>query len=445
MVAHTITLPFFSFSIRKYFISLKSKFEARPDLESMRWWASRLGLPHFRLTLTLLGLCIFTFTIITYYVQFATVGIAIAVMGLLLERNRMRVPFPLWLYAAFVLWALVAAFASPYPDMALDQVVERLKLLVIMLVAVNAIRTEGQLRFYLLFFLGCFVLFPVRGTLVGGDTVMGRSVWNYVYNNPNDLAALSLIALGVAIALYMSEPSRTLMKLIAGISALLLLVVILLTQSRGAFIGLVVATMPALLKMLVKQSRQFIGVGIVVALIIGLTVPASVWERLSSIEKLTSMETIAEADPEGSAKARAETQKVAWQIFRDHPIFGVGLGVYPFANARYAPNVGAKDTHNTYLNLAAETGLPGLILWCALVGSVLRYAYRSRQYAQSSQLVTQQLWIKRAFVGYLVAGIFGSFAAHNFPYLILAVLWCSATLLASASPCPASRAETGAL
>ncbi len=365
--------------------------------------------------------------------QIAGVGIAVAVAGLLVGRDHVRVPFPVWLYAVFVLWTFVASFASPYPDVAQDQVVERLKLIVIMLVVVNALRTEGQLRFYLLFFLGCFVLFPVRGTLKGGDTVMGRAVWNYIYNNPNDLAALSLIALGIALALMFSEPSRTLVRLGAAISAILLLVVILLTQSRGAFLGLAVATVPALFPMLMKQPRLAIGVA-VVALVIGLAVPANVWERLSGIEKLTSTSTIAEADPEGSAANRAEILKVGWQIFRDHPVFGVGLGGYPLANALYAQDLGERDTHNTYLNLAAETGLPGLMLWCALFGSVLRYAYRSRQQGQAPGLATQQLWIERALIGYFVAGIFGSFAALTLPYLMLSLLWCSATLLARTGP-----------
>jgi len=73
-----------------------------------------------------------------------------------------------------------------------------------------------------------------------------------------------------------------------------------------------------------------------------------------------------------------------------------------------------------------------------LFGSVLRYAYRSRQLAPPAALATQQGWIERALLGYLVAGLFGTFAALSFPYLILSVLWCSATLLASPSQRPES-------
>jgi len=403
---------------------------------------SRLGLPHFNWSLTLLGLCVFTFAVVTYRLPIGEVGIAIAAVGLVLQLGNVRVPFPVWLYGAFVLWTFAASLTSSYADIALDAVLERLKLLAIMLIVVNALRTEGQLRFYLMFFLGCFVLFPVRGTLLGGDEIMGRAVWNYVYNNPNDLATLCLIALGIALGFVFAKPSRALVRLGAGISAILLVVVILLTQSRGAFIGLVAGMGPALIWLGLKRpGRLFLSAGIL-ALVIGLAIPESVWERLSGIEKLTSVSKIAEADPEGSAEQRFEIQKVGWQIFLDNPVFGVGLGAYPLENARYAPELGRKDTHNTYLNVAAEVGLPGFALWCALVWSVLRYAYRSRRRAAPGELATQQAWLEGALWGYLAASMFGTYARLTFPYLMLAVLWCSAALLASQSQQRESTART---
>jgi O-antigen ligase len=393
-----------------------------------------LSAPHLEVWLTLFGLCVFTFAVVTYLLPVGVAGVAIAAAGLVLQGGKVRVPFPVWLFGAFVLWAFVASFASSYPDIALDNVREDLKLLAIMLIVVNALRTEGQLRFYLLFFLGCFILFPVRGTLVGGDAVAGRAVWNYIYSNPNDLAALCLIVLGIALGFMFARPSGALVRLGAGISAILLVVVILLTQSRGAFIGLVAGMGPALIGLGLKRpGRLFLFAGIL-AVVINLVVPTSVWERLSGIEKLTSASTIVEADPEGSAEQRFAIQKVAWQIVVDHPVFGVGLGVYPLENARYAPDLGRRDTHNTYLNVAAEVGLPGFALWCALLWSVLRYAYRRRRLATAGVLATQQAWIERAFWGFLAAGMFATHAALTFTYLMLAVLWCSASLL---TPFPA--------
>ena len=405
-----------------------------PSLLRRQALVSWLGLPRFDWSLTLLGLCVFTVAVVTARFPIAEVGVAIAAVGLVLQRDKVRLPPPVWLYGAFLLWALVASLNSRYPEIAIDQILERLKLWVIMIIAVNALQTEGRLRFYLLLFLGCFVLFPVRGTLVNylivGYTRFGRALWNYIYANSNDLATLSLVTLGVAIGLASSLNSRTLVRIGAGISAILLLVVLLLTQSRGAFFGLVVGMGPAVVLSILKRPIRLVS-ALLLGLAIALVVPETAWERLSGMEKLTDTSTIAQADPEGSAEQRFEIQKVGWQIFVDNPVFGVGLGAYPLENARYSPELGIRDTHNTYLNLAAEVGLPGLALWCALVWLVLRHAYRSRRFAAPGDLATQQAWIERALWGYLAAGLFGTYAALTFPYLMLAVLWCSANLLAS--------------
>jgi O-antigen ligase len=213
-----------------------------------------------------------------------------------------------------------------------------------------------------------------------------------------------------------------------------MLVIMLLTQSRGAFVGLVVGFGPALVWSGLKRPGRLLFSAGILALVISVTIPTAVWDRLSGITKLTSESTISEADREGSAEERFEIQKVGWQIFLDHPVFGVGPGVYQLENARYAPLLGTRDTHNTYLNLAAEVGLPGLALWCATVWSVLRHAYRRRRLAPSGDLATQQAWLERALWGYFTASMFMTNTGDTFPFLMLSVLWCSATLVSSPSP-----------
>jgi len=399
---------------------------------------TRIGYPRFRWSLMLLGLCLFTFAIVTYRLPVAQLGIAVAALGLFLQSDRIRIPTPLWLFCIFVVWASIASLASPYTDSEFDQLIQSLKLLVVMLVVVNAIRSAGQLRFYLLFFLGCFVLFPTRGTLVNyavGHHPFGRAVWNYIYTNPNDLAGLSMVALVIALGLIFSEPSRSLVRLGSWASVILLFIVIVLTQSRGAMLGLVVATAPGLIPMLRKRPGILIPIALA-AVVVVVAIPEGTWERLSGITKLTSTSTVKQADADGSAAQRLEILGVGWNIFSDHPVLGVGLGAYKSVSAIYAPWLpfgGRMDTHNTYLNLAAEVGLPGLLLWLACFGTVLRYANRCRRLAPPGPLATQHDWIVRALWGYLVAAIFGSYAALTFPYLLLAVLWSSATILSQSS------------
>ena len=394
------------------------------------------GLPRFEWSVVLLGLCLFSFSIITYRVPLGEAGAVIGLVGLGLQRGRLRAPFPIWIYGAFVAWAALASLVSPYRGLAGDSAVEHMKVLLIMLIIVNALRTPAQVRFYLMFVLGCFVLFPVRGTLVGGDSIGGRAVWNYIYKNPNDLAMLCMLALGLALGFLFDPRSIRLVRACAAISATLLLVVILLTQSRGAFIGLIAGLAPALLLRAIKRPWRALVFVAVVAVVVDAFVPATAWERLAGVGKLTSTATIAMADPEGSAEERFEIQQVAGKIILDHPMIGVGLGAYPHANAVYAPHIGLKDTHNTYLNVAAETGIPGVLVWLGFMLWTIRFAIRSRRIAPHAELATLQEWMERALWGFMAAGLFGTYAMLTFPYLMMAVLWCSAILVGARPEAP---------
>lgn len=405
-------------------------------------WVSWLGLQDFRWSVALIGLCVFTFSIVTYRLAAGDIGIAVALAAVLFRRERIRVTKPVWLFALFLAWAFCAGLVATYPAIAIDTLMERSKILVIMLVVVNTLRTEGQVRFYLLFFLACFVIYPVRGTLLGGETVFGRAIWGTnMYQNPNDLAALSLFPLGIALAIFYSSAGRKLLRLATAGSAMLLLVVILLTQSRGAFVGLLAGMGLAFVALGLKHPVRSALAGLVAAAIIAIAVPATAWQRFAGIGELRSAETAAQADPEGSAAERLEIAQTALRIVADNPIFGVGLGAYGGANARYNPELGRKSTHNTYLNLAAEVGIPGMLIWIALPLSTLLYARRMRKRAPPGPLAETQAWIERSLWAYLVAAIFGTFSNLTFPYLFLAVVWCTATLLAPPQPAASGAAK----
>src|SRR5690606_13174059 len=109
--------------------------------------------------------------------------------------------------------------------------------------------------------------------------------------------------------------------------------------------------------------------------------PKDVWERASGLLSVESTEDLAQADWEGSAESRFAILKVALEIVRDRPLAGVGFEAYPRAHAEYSSGralpggaLGMRDTHNTYLNIAAETGIPGLIVFLCVLGSVIARA-----------------------------------------------------------------------
>ena len=376
----------------------------------------------------MLGLCIYVFQIVTGRIQIAAFALSIAFLGLISQRERFRFPPFLWIFVLWVAWAFIASFFSDYPEVARAAVIERLKVGAIILLAVNALRNEKQLQAFLILLLVSFLVYPVRGTLLNysrGITLAGRAAWNYIYSNPNDLAAASLIVFGAALAVAFAKAVPTWYRRLCAIGGILVFTVILLTQSRGAFIGLVVGFGPvAVMTALrgVRLSRLLLAV--VATAVVAYSIPSSVWLRLQGISKLGSVATIAQADIEGSAAERYEIQKVALRIFQDHPLMGVGLNAYRYANARYAPKLGLRDAHDTYLDLAAELGLPGLLIWCSMVASVLLQARKLRKAQPQVDAGIQQVWIERSLIAFLVAGFFGSYSSLSMPHVMLAVLWC---------------------
>ena len=378
--------------------------------------------------------------------MFTELGIYLALLGLVLRPQGLGFPPPLRWAVVFLLWALMSALFAIAPDTAWPALIERLKALVIFFVVVNVLRTPQQLRFYVLLILVAFVIYPARGTLINyvtGNTLFGRAIWNQMYSNPNDLAALTLLMLGLALAIATVKTQDVRVRRAAAAFVPVMLLIILLTQSRGVFLGLLVGFGPPLLARLRKRPSGMAPVLVVLA-VIAVLVPAASWHRLGGITNLT--ETIAEADKKGrpparedrfeqfaadSARERFEILKTGLHIAASHPVLGVGIGCYREANARYAPQLGERDAHNTYVSLAAEMGFPGLLLWLGLVGSVLAQVRRRRAHLEADDRTIQVLWIERAVIGFLVAGFFATYAGLTMFYLFLGILWAASNVLGS--------------
>jgi O-antigen ligase len=221
---------------------------------------------------------------------------------------------------------------------------------------------------------------------------------------------------------------------LAAVAGLFVLpVVILLTQSRGAIIGLAMFGLFVLAGQRKQRRLRTIGMFAAVVAVIMVFAPASVWERLSGLRNVTDTEQLDKVDQEGSAEQRFEIWKVARAIYADHPVTGVGLGAYASTHGKYARSSefkatarGRKDAHSTYLTLLAETGTVGFLLFVALFGGVVLRAERVRRRARRAGLIEaaqQILYLEVGLLAFFTAGIFASYAKLAFTYVHLALLW----------------------
>jgi len=141
----------------------------------------------------------------------------------------------------------------------------------------------------------------------------------------------------------------------------------LLTISRGAMIALSVG----LLYVAVRSSRLLTVLILLTVATSPVWAPDSVKERVSSTQQQD--EESDDVELEGSAQARVDTWKTTLKLASDHLVEGLGfdgLG-YVLRDTGIRMGLGhTKDsTHNTFLRVVGDMGLPGLLLFLFLLWS----------------------------------------------------------------------------
>ena len=380
-------------------------------------------------TPSLLAFLYYYFVVITYWLPGADVAIVLALLALLLELPTLRLGRVLMISGSWVAWAWISYLNSDKQLVAFPQTWSLTKLWIVTFVAFNVLRTRAQIKFFLAFAVGCFMLFPLRGAFLNyfmGYSTQGRAAWNYAYSNPNDLAGFSLIFASIALACLALTRSRF-ARLLAVVSAGLLVLLVFLTQSRGGLLALgVIAAI--LIATRLRNPRVVLGTLVLVA-IGAIFAPDNVWKRLGGLTKVSVESGMRGVDKEGSAEQRLQLMRIAFRVAKDHPITGVGAGTYQFVHAEYARELksefpiagGKKDAHNTYLHNAAEMGFVGLFLFLLLVGNSVARGLTSAKRLSGDDAETVRI-LTYGLAAFLLAGIFGSLDYINVLHLHLLLL-----------------------
>jgi O-antigen ligase len=122
-------------------------------------------------------------------------------------------------------------------------------------------------------------------------------------------------------------------------------------------------------------------------------------------------------------------------MIRENPITGVGLGNFKPLVSRYEePGEDLeKIAHNTYIEVAAETGIPSLLVFCAILVSALVSLERIRRQATEHNvrvLGEAAAGIQAGLIGCMVAMFFISAETQKFLWLMLSLAPCLQSLAA---------------
>lgn len=407
--------------------------------QSTEEWPSDSLFAGLHWTLAFIGFLVYIYVVTTYRLPLGSAGMTLALLTLAAERTGLRISPVVGWAAALLAWATIGWTTTDYPGVVQAELLDFAKVCAVVLVAVNVITTRARLRFFLVFFLGLFALYPVRGAILTyflyGGAGFGRAAWNFVYSNANDLAGFCLLQFSLAAGVAVTE-RRLWIRWCAAAGMAILPLLIVLTGSRAGFIALLAFVIVAFRKQVVQVKR--LSVIVLIGGLIIVLVPDNLWRRIGTIRSVSEAETTSQVEYQSSTAQRLAVWRVARQIVAENPITGVGLGAYSRAHIVVARRpgfdatiVGQKDAHSTYLRLAAELGVVGLLIFLGLVATVIRDAEAIRRRAKQlrPRLAAQLFYMEIGLFAYLVAGIWGSWGTLAFTYIHLALIHVAARLL----------------
>ena len=290
-------------------------------------------------------------------------------------------------------------------------------------VIINSVKTKEQLY-------GILKLLAISGALVAlygvAQYVFGWNTTNAwideemfedstmrVYStlgNPNVLGEYLLLVLPVA-AVFMLKPKWSdLSKYAYGAAFLVLALCLILTQSRGCWLGFIVSV----IIFVTFYEGKLWGLIPLVLLILPFVIPQTIVERVMSIGNMEDTST----------SYRVFIWLGTLGMMRYYWLGGIGMGeaafakVYPFFsyNAIIAPH-----SHNTFLQLLVEAGISGLGMFLVMQGVFLKQmsvVYRADDKKSLDSMTA--LAIASGVVGFLVQSMF-DYTFYN--YRVMAVFF----------------------
>jgi probable O-glycosylation ligase (exosortase A-associated) len=226
--------------------------------------------------------------------------------------------------------------------------------------------------------------------------------------NPNDLALTLNLILPVTVALLFLTKRPLWRAVLIGMIGLDLIAIVL-TFSRGGFLTLALSAAIVLWRITRRVGPKYAFMAVGLLLVLAPMVPTSYYARLATI-------TDVEADETNSAEERQQDILVAIGYIVRHPVVGAGIGNNTLAmNAERGARWAA--VHNSYLQVGMELGLPGLILYVAVVAGTLKAVGRVVRRTRGDPAHRDLFWLASGLQISLIAFSFAAMlhpAAYNF-------------------------------
>jgi O-antigen ligase len=276
-----------------------------------------------------------------------------------------------------------------------------------------------------------FSLIPILwATVLYQSQVGGRDQTLFgTFGNPNDLAFSLLMLIPFAVFVIKSESLRSWKTIVCVFAILFALLKTFKTGSRAGMVTMVVCFVILLFCGKMKTKLKMLGLVSSILAIAAATVPSQTLVRYTTIFSGTSVDANM-SDDEISAVASTTARKMLFQesvrMMLEHPLLGVGPGIFSAALASEQEKRGEQETwheaHNSYTQIGSEMGVPAFLIYVAALLYSMRRAIsiyrRTRKDPARIAICGMAASLSMALAIFAIFAAFGTYSyMFHFPVL----------------------------
>lgn len=325
---------------------------------------------------------------------------------------------------AFVGWASLSSLWAEDPSEAFSSVYRYALNVLIFLIAFTAVRGRRDIQWVVTAFLVGAMVSAVFGVAAGDQEAYDDvSRVGGAGADPNELASGLVAALALATAMVAGAVKSVGARGLAACGVVVFAAGILLSFSRT---GLVALAMTLLVAVAFGGRWRAVVAATLVVVAAGMAIYVGYYAAPEQQQRVTQLD---------GGTGREDIWAVGWRMITDKPVEGVGAGNFPVSSVHYLLEPGAieraefivdtpKVAHNVFIDVWAELGTVGLVLFLTILTFSIRSAGRAARIFQrlgDDQLELTARGLVAAQIGFLAAGLFLSEQFSKQLWLLLAL------------------------
>jgi O-antigen ligase len=344
------------------------------------------------------------------------------------DKNLMQHPITV-LIMIHLLWMLITSFTSSMFLVSIKHFTARLWFIVVCyFLATKIFKEENRIRNFIWFYavgMSITIIYTIiRHSMNAFTQQSAHWVMTPFYNDHTEYAAVLALFLPPLIGLMFIKQKSFMYRFFALLITGLVLVAIVLSYTRAAWLSIVFALGASLAY--VFRIKTWVVVTSLILMVVGYQIfQSTVLYKFEKTKEYSQndyrghIKSITNIKTDASNVERINRWSCAWRMFLDKPFFGWGPGTYQFNYAVYqrndektyiSTNLGDKgNAHSEYLGPLSEQGFLGTFIFVALCITVLYRASRVYLNAESRNHKIIALSLQMGLITYLIHGFLNNF------------------------------------